>query len=340
MERTVYRIIEITCKEHLENIRWSEYLGLKRKISEMRGEPLDFCTEKELYATETRTFDANDAFRILLIEKTGKYFGYINLLLNDVNTEYENCFIRPYFLAPLDGEELQRDIARSIIDFYSGKRSIALDVYDDNALRLVDVFKGEMLNQTVNLKYSLLSFDTDYYKEQFERLRTPYSKFSLVINNSIEKSLLLEYFDVYQAVSEEENLSFNNLECKETFDEFKQREYFRQQSGEDYVYCMLFSPSGKLIGISTDCIEKKRIVRQEMTGVLQAFRGKGFGLLMKYYVYAHMRKMYPNVDEVTTVIAVGNKWMIAINEQMGFKKYRTDTRYIVSLDHLKRVAIG
>lgn len=66
---------------------------------------------------------------------------------------------------------------------------------------------------------------------------------------------------------------------------------------------------------------------QGITGVAKEHRGNGLGLRLKAEMALHIRNNYPKVEKISTTTSNENKWMIDINEAMGYKVYKQVEKY-------------
>ena len=80
-------------------------------------------------------------------------------------------------------------------------------------------------------------------------------------------------------------------------------------------------------------------IYQELTGVLEEFRGKGLGKWLKSEMLYFIHKKYPNVKYISTGNADANAAMLSINTRMGFKFHEEIRTYKFKIDNLeKRIA--
>ena len=72
------------------------------------------------------------------------------------------------------------------------------------------------------------------------------------------------------------------------------------------------------------------MIEQEMTGVLPRYRGRGLGKRLKAEMVFYIKKNYPEIDFIETGNANNNKPILAINNEMGFKKHVEE--YLMKLE--------
>lgn len=75
-------------------------------------------------------------------------------------------------------------------------------------------------------------------------------------------------------------------------------------------------------------------VQQQFTGVLPSARGRGIGKWLKAAMLLHIRELYPDALWIATGNAHSNAPMLKINQDLGFKPYRTGVEYQISREEL------
>lgn len=80
--------------------------------------------------------------------------------------------------------------------------------------------------------------------------------------------------------------------------------------------------------------EEPHKVLQSLTGVGEAFRGRGLGKWLKADMLLHVRDRYPEVRCIVTGNADVNAPMLSINTRMGFKTFLSNTAYQFQLNDL------
>jgi GNAT superfamily N-acetyltransferase len=79
---------------------------------------------------------------------------------------------------------------------------------------------------------------------------------------------------------------------------------------------------------------RRTIVEQMLTGVRPDARGRGIGKWIKAVMLDHIRTLYPDAQWVSTGNAASNAPMLAINQKLGFKPYRSGSEYQIARDEL------
>lgn len=86
-----------------------------------------------------------------------------------------------------------------------------------------------------------------------------------------------------------------------------------------YMY-LVFNEADELIGMTNLLVnEDRKYYNQFMTGVKDAYRGKGIGKWMKAAMYTKLLEDFPLMQKIETDANAVNNYMQAINKEIGFK---------------------
>lgn len=77
-------------------------------------------------------------------------------------------------------------------------------------------------------------------------------------------------------------------------------------------------------------------VWQGFTGVRPEYRGRGMGRWIKAAMLLYLRGRYEGLRWVVTDNAHSNRWMLAINEELGFSQYKAGSTYQISKESLDK----
>ena len=93
------------------------------------------------------------------------------------------------------------------------------------------------------------------------------------------------------------------------------------ESGQRSVVTAAVGPDGHLAAYTEmfTCVERHGHAGQSDTLVAPAHRGRRLGLRIKMANLELLGREHPEVDHVDTFNAADNRWMVAINEAMGFR---------------------
>jgi GNAT superfamily N-acetyltransferase len=102
--------------------------------------------------------------------------------------------------------------------------------------------------------------------------------------------------------------------------------------------CVVTDGDGAIVG-TTDVLKhgyESGLVHQLFTGVHPRARGRRIGRWLKAAMLQHVRRAHPDAVAIVTENAGSNRWMLDINETLGFRPEREVTYYQVSREHLEK----
>lgn len=107
-----------------------------------------------------------------------------------------------------------------------------------------------------------------------------------------------------------------------------QEKYFRSAKMEKLTI-IINNSKGLMVGMTSVGYyeHNKRLVRQEFTGVKKDYRGLGLGKFLKAKLHFEILERYPDAEFISTENATSNDSMLAINNVMGFYKYKSVNIY-------------
>ncbi|MDH5645893.1 MAG: GNAT family N-acetyltransferase, partial [Candidatus Heimdallarchaeota archaeon] len=96
--------------------------------------------------------------------------------------------------------------------------------------------------------------------------------------------------------------------------------------------------NGQLSGFSNlgYSLDLPEMVKQGLTSVREEYRGKGLGKRIKAIMIKELLKINKSVKFIDTDNANSNAPMLAINERMGFRKYKETYQFQIKLDELEK----
>jgi GNAT superfamily N-acetyltransferase len=100
--------------------------------------------------------------------------------------------------------------------------------------------------------------------------------------------------------------------------------------------CIVRGPDGSIVGM-TDVLRhsyEPGLVHQLFTGVHPRARGRRIGRWLKAAMLRHLRRAHPDTVAMVTENVGSNRWMLDINEALGFRPERVVTYYQLTRDRL------
>jgi GNAT superfamily N-acetyltransferase len=109
-----------------------------------------------------------------------------------------------------------------------------------------------------------------------------------------------------------------------------------EAAGETTLSALTREPDGIVTGFTevTWAPYRPAIIQQQFTGVVPSATGRGLGKWVKAAMLLHLRELYPDFQWMSTGNAGSNAPMLAINQRLGFRHYRTETEYQVTRDQI------
>lgn len=149
----------------------------------------------------------------------------------------------------------------------------------------------------------------------------------------IPEADIQDYARAYTETINQQPLGGLNLRMEITPEQIRYTE--KKCREQDTLAATIYTrePDGRISGLTETAYVKDlgQVVRQMLTGVREAYRGRGLGKLLKARMLLHIRKEYPAAEYVATGNADSNAPMMAINTKLGFKKYRPVLLYTLKI---------
>jgi GNAT superfamily N-acetyltransferase len=118
----------------------------------------------------------------------------------------------------------------------------------------------------------------------------------------------------------------------------REHEEHSKKLGNIHYTLITREKSGRITGMTEIYYNPgyKDRIQQNLTGVLQEFRGKGYGKWLKAHMILHIRDTYPEVRRIITGNASVNAPMLSINKRMGFKEHKSAEIYKFKTEELAK----
>ncbi|MEO7804163.1 MAG: GNAT family N-acetyltransferase [Actinomycetota bacterium] len=109
------------------------------------------------------------------------------------------------------------------------------------------------------------------------------------------------------------------------------------ETGDSHHSYMTREPDGAISSM-TDVFwspHTPTMVHQGFTGVKTEYRGRGLGKWVKAAMLLYLRGKIEDIHWIVTDNAGTNKWMLDINEELGFKQYKPQSSYQIGIEGIK-----
>lgn len=108
------------------------------------------------------------------------------------------------------------------------------------------------------------------------------------------------------------------------------------EKGCEWITIISREPSGTISGLTEIFYHPSNAhwVEQELTGVKKEYRGRGLGKWLKAEMLFYIKERLPNVEFIETGNNDTNEPMLAINNNMGFRRYKSEIFYEFKIENL------
>lgn len=199
-------------------------------------------------------------------------------------------------------------------------------------------FSGVMVSKDTRRKFNLKDANWDNIKT-FACHTDKNSDFTTEFAIGYPQDRKLEFMSFLASFANE----FSRFENDEPWDEDflvkgMQEDEGKRDGKEINIFAIAKDGAGRFAGVTEVTIENisPEFAYQGITGVAKNFRGNGLGLRLKAEMALHIRDNYPAVEKISTITSNENKWMIVINEAMGYKLYKQVERYCFNVGDLAK----
>lgn len=179
-----------------------------------------------------------------------------------------------------------------------------------------------------------------WIKEGVER--NPDTKLELY-EDRLPDSFLEEYAPVYTECGNQQPFDeLDHGDFKFTPEVFREQAKRLEQSGGKLHTYVTREPSGEISGL-TEIIWfpfRPKHLTQNLTGVIDKFRGRGLGKWLKAQMLDYARKSYPDLQWVITGNAYSNDAMLSINKRLGFQEYKGGSTYQIGKEDLEKFVVS
>lgn len=135
------------------------------------------------------------------------------------------------------------------------------------------------------------------------------------------------YAELFSVMNDAPKDNVKSEEFRMTPELLRELQELRQQGNEDALTAVVRHKSGELVGLNELSWSRSEPthVNQGGTGVKPAHRGHRLGQWLKAANILKLMEVSPQAKLIRTTNAVSNAPMLRINDEMGFRLYRTQT---------------
>lgn len=129
--------------------------------------------------------------------------------------------------------------------------------------------------------------------------------------------------------------SFDEREFAQSMERF---EKIVEADKNPLLTCFIKDKDGNFAGFTCIMVDanNSKMAYQQMTGITESHRGKGLGLRLKALASLETTKRFPGVATITTSNDDENRWMIGINEALGYKVRSHNEQYSFNVENLTK----
>jgi RimJ/RimL family protein N-acetyltransferase len=301
--------------------QWKHYYELRRRLAQRMGIPLDSGNWWILKRRTMRDKRELSDFRCAVLEGRGGFCGY--MILNRIGKDTPGEHVRWMLDTFLDelSMGLKKRLARWVLSRYSIDTCVVLNSYENRNDALARTLGGRIAGRrhffTLNVKNVKRTLMDSWIHETSRENRDLRLRFF----DSIPEKYLDEYCSTFtRFLKDMPRGSAAWLPVVRPERISKQQRLNKKR--ESAVYCyLLFDRNGGIVGHTNVFIRRRRpqIAHQFMTGVLKEYRGRGLGRWIKAAMFKKLVKDFPRLKEMRTDTNPQNRWMIAINDEMGYR---------------------
>lgn len=157
--------------------------------------------------------------------------------------------------------------------------------------------------------------------------------------NWIDDAIIEDYCKIYTETFNQRPLDELGVsDVTFTPEAHREREATNAEVGGTWLTAITREADGDISGLTEMGYtpDMETMIQQYMTGVKEAYRGRGLGKWLKAAMLLRVRKEFPQVKMVTTDNATSNAAMLSINERLGFKTHKEPITAQITLESLTR----
>lgn len=327
---------------------WKRFHAYRRLRHEER-DPEDPLVDDETVESFMRSPDPQSKilrFAVLNPDRPDAQIGWLVFeTFKEDAPSYESnkhlAWIYPELLAPHRRRGTGRRMLEKAAALASehNKSRIVLDSDEDDGKAFIEAIGAEVALRWRQNRLYLDEVDWEMVNGWAEEgaARNPDTSLQWV-THPIEDSLIEEYCELFTEVFNQ--MPFDDLDVGEfsfTPETVTQAVSRVVDAGGTWFAATTREANGDLSGLTEMGYipDRETMISQYMTGVAQAYRGRGLGKWLKAAMVLKVRDEYPKVKMIVTGNATSNAAMLAINDRLGFKPYRDGVTAQITVQDLE-----
>ena len=301
--------------------QWKRYYEFRRHLAQYPWSPLESANWWILKRRTIREAKALTDYRCAGLEGRKGFCGY--MILNRIGKDAPGAHVRWVFDASRDElpEVLMRRLARWILSRYSIDTCVILNSYEKRNDTLARTLGGRIAARRHYVTLQVRDVRRSLMGTWVSEGRRRNHDLHLGIFESIPERYPEEYCALFTRLLRE--MPRGSAACLPVITPERTRKQERMNRKNDSVAysAILFNAQGRIVGHTNVFIRRKnpRVAYQFMTGVAKEYRGRGLGRWMKAAMFKRLLRDFPQLQEMKTDTNPRNKWMLAINDQIGYR---------------------
>ena len=262
---------------------------------------------------------------------------------NKHTPDYENVKEKSYFRINILKEFRRRGLATEMLKILVkeakrlDKTILRAEVRNDLAVGFCNNFQGEIVAKRATNRLYIADIDWDLMDQWRTDGKIKASDVTLQFFKNVPNEIIEEYCKLYTIV-------FNDAPAEDIAGEViitpeKRRidEKLYSENNLEWITLISRENDGTISGL-TEIFHNKEYkieIEQELTGVLEPYRGRGLGKLLKAEMLFYIKENYPETEFIQTGNNDKNKPMLSINQRMGFKRHKDETFFEFNIEKLE-----
>lgn len=219
-----------------------------------------------------------------------------------------------------------------------GKDLLMAEVDNSLAEGFCTRLQGELVLEEIKHRLRLDDVDWQLVEQWLEKGKTKTRDIEIELFQECPEGDIEEFTRVYTEIINQRPTGDMKRALNTTPESRRVEERNLRRGGIEWHTMISREASGHISGV-TDIMynpEEPHRVNQYFTGVLAKYRRRGLAKRLKAEMLVAIKRMFPDVEFVTTTTARSNRPMRSVNKQLGFLPHRTVFIYQWAVQDLAR----